>query len=164
MITKAADAANICYIQPSEELRKTLSLEQYAVLVESATEPPFKNAYWNNHAEGVYVDAIDGIPLFSSRTKYDSGTGWPSFWSPLDPSRISLVEDISFGMRRIEVRAAKSGGHLGHLFEDGPAPTGLRYCMNSASLRFIPAAELAAAGYPELIALFSKERKEAPSH
>jgi len=153
-VTKAADAANVCYIEPTEELRARLSPEQFAVLVESGTEPPFRNAYWDNHEPGVYVDAVDGVPLFASLEKFDSGTGWPSFWSPIDPARISLVEDLSYGMRRVEVRAKASGGHLGHLFEDGPQPTGLRYCINSASLRFIPRAALADEGYAELEALF----------
>lgn len=157
VIVKAAEAANICFIQPTEELRASLTPEAYAVLVESATEPPFQNAFWDNHRAGVYVDAVDGTPLFSSREKFDSGSGWPSFWSPLDPARLLLVEDLAYGMRRIEVRARKSGGHLGHLFDDGPAPSGLRYCMNSASLRFIPAEELAAAGLAELLPLFAEQ-------
>ena len=151
---KKADEANVCFIQPSEELRARLSPEAYAVLVESATEPPFRNAYWDKHESGVYVDAVDGTPLFTSREKYDSGTGWPSFWAPIDPARLVLERDDSFGMTRIEVRSKSSGGHLGHVFDDGPEPTGKRYCMNSASLRFIPASRLAAEGYPELAALF----------
>ena len=153
-VLKAADAANVCYIEPTEELRAKLSAEQFAVLVESATEPPFRNAYWDNHEQGVYVDAIDGVPLFASREKFDSGTGWPSFWAPIDPAKVVLVEDLAYGMRRIEVRAKASGGHLGHLFDDGPNPTGLRYCINSASLRFIPVGQLAAEGYAELAVLF----------
>ncbi|MBN2873621.1 MAG: peptide-methionine (R)-S-oxide reductase MsrB [Spirochaetales bacterium] len=155
-VLKAADAANVCYVEPSEELRAQLSPEQYAVLVESATEPPFQNAFWDNHREGIYVDAIDGTALFASREKFDSGTGWPSFWAPIDPDAVVLVEDLSYGMRRIEVRSKASGGHLGHLFDDGPDPTGLRYCINSASLRFIPRAELAANGYGDLESLFDK--------
>lgn len=144
----------VCYVEPSEELRRKLSPEQYAVLVEAATEPPFRNPYWKLHDEGIYVDAIDGSPLFASTAKFDSGTGWPSFWKPVDPATIELIEDDSLGMRRIEVRAKASGGHLGHLFDDGPNPTGLRYCINSASLRFIPRAELAAEGYGAQEALF----------
>lgn len=155
-IVKAADAANVCYIQPTEELKARLSPEQFAVLVQNATEPPFQNAFWDNHAEGIYVDAIDGEPLFASREKFDSGTGWPSFWAPIDPSKITLVEDLSLGMRRTEVRSKASGGHLGHLFNDGPNPTGLRYCINSASLRFIPRDQLAAEGYAALESLFNK--------
>lgn len=155
-IVKAADAANVCYIEPTEELKARLTPEQFAVLVESATEPPFRNAYWDNHEQGIYVDAIDGVPLFASAEKFDSGTGWPSFWAPIDPGKIVLVEDFAFGMRRIEVRSKASGGHLGHLFDDGPNPTGLRYCINSASLRFIPRDKLAAEGYGELESLFLK--------
>ncbi len=153
-IVKAADAANVCYIEPTAELKARLSPEQYAVLVESATEPPFRNAYWDNHEQGIYVDAIDGVPLFASSVKFDSGTGWPSFWAPIDPARILLVEDTALGMRRIEVRSKASGGHLGHLFDDGPDPTGLRYCINSASLRFIPLDRLEAEGYGSLSSLF----------
>lgn len=153
-VVKAADAANLCFIEPTAELKARLGPERFAVLAESATEPPFRNAYWNNHEPGVYLDAIDGTPLFASLAKYDSGSGWPSFWAPLDPGRLELVEDLSYGMRRVEVRAKASGGHLGHLFEDGPAPTGLRYCVNSASLRFVPAAELAAEGLGDLAELF----------
>jgi methionine-R-sulfoxide reductase len=145
-----------CFIQPTEELRKKLSPQQYAVLVEAATEPPFRNPYWNNHEEGVYVDAIDGTPLFASVAKFDSGTGWPSFWEPLDKDRLELVVDETLGMRRIEVRARASGGHLGHLFDDGPAPTGLRYCLNSAALRFIRRDELVAKGLAALLPLFEK--------
>lgn len=149
-VIKAADAANVCYVEPTEELRARLSPEAFAVLVQSATEPPFRNAYWDNHAEGVYLDAIDGTPLFASSSKFDSGTGWPSFWQPLDQEAIVLVEDLSYGMRRVEVRAKASGGHLGHLFTDGPEPTGLRYCINSASLRFVHRDRLAAEGLGDL--------------
>ena len=147
-------ANSICYIQPSEKLKAKLSPEEYAVLVQAATEPPFHNAFWNSHREGLYVDRIDGTPLFSSTAKFDSGTGWPSFWQPIDPSALLLVDDDSLGMRRIELRSKKSGGHLGHVFEDGPDPTGLRYCINSASLRFVPREEMATQGYGELLALF----------
>ncbi len=149
-VIKAADAANACYVEPTEELRARLSPEAFAVLVQSATEPPFRNAYWDNHAEGVYLDAIDGTPLFASSAKFDSGTGWPSFWQPLGQDALVLVEDLSHGMRRVEVRAKASGGHLGHLFTDGPEPSGLRYCINSASLRFVPRERLASEGLGEL--------------
>jgi methionine-R-sulfoxide reductase len=154
MLEGKADPSNVCFIQPTAELRAKLGPEAYSVLVESATEPPFRNAYWDNHERGVYVDAIDGTPLFGSGEKYDSGSGWPSFWAPLDPGRLVLVRDDSFGMSRIEVRAKASGGHLGHVFDDGPEPTGKRYCMNSASLRFVPVDRLAAEGYAELVRLF----------
>ena len=145
---------DICYIEPNEALREQLGEEAYRVLVEAATEPPFRNAYWNNHEEGIYVDKIDGTPLFASTTKFDSGTGWPSFFAPIDEKNLILVEDNSFGMRRIEVRSKSSGGHLGHVFDDGPAPTGKRYCINSASIKFIPKEALADAGYINLLSLF----------
>ncbi len=154
MVNSEHDANSICYIQPTEELKAKLSPEEYAVLVQAATEPPFHNEFWNNHREGIYVDRIDGTPLFSSTTKFDSGTGWPSFWQPIDKSALIFVDDYSLGVHRIEVRSKKSGGHLGHVFDDGPNPTGLRYCINSASLRFVPREELAAQGYGELLALF----------
>ena len=156
VILTEAQAADVCYIEPTEELRKTLSADEYAVLVQAATEPPFQNAYWDNHREGIYVDRIDGTPLFASSTKFESGTGWPSFWQPIDKNAIVLVEDLSYGMNRIEVRAKKSGGHLGHLFDDGPNPTGLRYCINSASLKFVPREEMTVQGYGKLLSLLGK--------
>jgi methionine-R-sulfoxide reductase len=154
IMVKKADAENICRVDVTPELLALLSPEQYRVLVKSATEPPFDNAYWDNHEPGIYVDAIDGTPLFSSKEKYDSGSGWPSFWEAIADDRIEYVEDLSYGMKRIEIKSKSSGGHLGHVFEDGPPPTGLRYCVNSASLRFIPAAKLAQEGYAELERLF----------
>jgi len=154
MIYTKEQAATVCYIEPTEELRQKLSAEEYAVLVQAATEPPFENAFWNNHRPGIYVDKIDGSPLFASSTKFDSGTGWPSFWAPIDVDNIVLVEDRSYGMVRMEVRAKKSGGHLGHLFDDGPNPSGLRYCINSASLDFIPFQEMEKRGYKEYRSLF----------
>jgi len=147
-------AASVCYIQPTEELKKKLSPEEYDVLVKAATEPPFANAYWENHKDGIYVDRIDDTPLFASSTKFDSGTGWPSFWNPVDPTALVLIKDKSFGMTRTEVRAKKSGGHLGHLFDDGPKPSGLRYCINSASLRFVSKENMATEGFGEYLALF----------
>ena len=111
-------------------------------------------SYWNNHEEGIYVDKIDGTPLFSSNTKFDSGTGWPSFFSPISDDKLILVQDASFGMLRIEVRSKSSGAHLGHVFNDGPAPTGKRYCINSASLRFIKKSEMEKEGYSNLMKLF----------
>ncbi|MEJ5184312.1 MAG: peptide-methionine (R)-S-oxide reductase MsrB [Rectinemataceae bacterium] len=156
MIYSEKDAQTVCYIQPTEELKAKLSPEEYAVLVQAATEPPFQNPYWDNHREGIYVDRIDGTPLFASTTKFDSGTGWPSFWQPIDEQALVLVEDRSYGMYRIEVRSRSSGGHLGHLFDDGPAPTGLRYCINSASLRFVPREDMEKEGYGSLLSLFSK--------
>ena len=121
-----------------EELRQRLTREQYHIACEGGTEPPFRNAYWDHKEEGVYVDVISGKPLFSSEAKFDSGTGWPSFFAPLDPEEIVEIVDTSHGMRRVEVRSKTGDAHLGHVFPDGPKPTGLRYCINSAALRFIP--------------------------
>lgn len=148
------ESASFCFVEPTPELKARLSPEQWEVLVNAATEPPFRNKYWNNHEPGVYVDAIDGTPLFASLAKFDSGTGWPSFFEPIDEEALVLIEDRSFGMLRIEVRAKASGGHLGHVFDDGPAPSGLRYCINSASLRFVHRDELEKAGYGALLSKF----------
>ncbi|MBP7867903.1 MAG: bifunctional methionine sulfoxide reductase B/A protein [Acidobacteria bacterium] len=136
------------------ELRRILTPEQYRVMKRNGTERPFANAYWDNHDPGIYVDALSGDPLFASRDKFDSGTGWPSFTQPLEKGNVALLEDLSLGMRRVEVRSARSDSHLGHVFDDGPEPTGLRYCINSASLRFVPAAELSAQGYGRYAPLF----------
>jgi len=154
LVYSELQAKNICYIEPTEELKSSLSPEEFAVLVQAGTEPPFQNEFWDNHRPGIYVDRIDGTALFASSTKFDSGTGWPSFWKPIDDDAIVLVEDRSYGMNRIEVRSRSSGGHLGHLFDDGPNPTGLRYCINSASLDFIPRESLEARGYGKYLSLF----------
>ena len=125
--------------ESEDDLRARLTPEQFHVTCNGGTEPPFDNEYWDHKETVTYVDVISGVPLFSSEAKFDSGTGWPSFFAPVDGDEIVEVIDTSYGMRRVEVRAKTSGAHLGHVFPDGPEPTGLRYCINSAALRFVPA-------------------------
>jgi peptide-methionine (R)-S-oxide reductase len=125
-------------VHSDAEWRQLLSSEQYRVLRQQGTESPFHNAYWDNHATGTYVCAGCGTPLFSSKEKFESGTGWPSFTAPMKPTVVAISRDTSYGMVREEVHCAVCGGHLGHIFDDGPAPTGLRYCINSAALKFVP--------------------------
>ena len=141
-----------------EDLKKKLTPLQYSVTCENGTERAFANEYWNNHEPGIYVDVITGEPLFASTAKYDSGTGWPSFFEPLNKDAVVEKKDVTAGMMRVEVRSKTSDAHLGHLFNDGPQPTGQRYCMNSAAMKFIPVGKLKEAGLEKYLPLFEKEQ------
>ncbi|MGI6091812.1 MAG: peptide-methionine (R)-S-oxide reductase MsrB [Negativicutes bacterium] len=137
-----------------QQLKKTLSTMQYTVTQENGTEPPFRNEYWDNKREGIYVDIVSGEPLFTSLDKFDSGCGWPSFTKPISTDKVKEKNDTSHFMIRTEVRSTSSDSHLGHVFNDGPGPTKLRYCINSAALRFIPKEDLEKEGYGEFLKLF----------
>ncbi|MBC7662055.1 MAG: peptide-methionine (R)-S-oxide reductase MsrB [Chitinophagaceae bacterium] len=159
LLAREAHAAPEIHKFSAAELKKKLTTIQYNVTQEDGTEYPYKNEYWDNHKDGIYVDIVSGQPLFSSLDKYDSGTGWPSFTRPLKNANLVEKTDRSLLGTRTEVRSKFANSHLGHVFDDGPKPTGLRYCMNSAAMRFIPKSDLVKEGYGEYAALFDQPKK-----
>ena len=159
---KEAEKMNPTKPVPTDaELKSQLTKDQYHITRECGTETPFHNAYWDNHEPGIYVDIVTGEPLFSSLDKFDSGTGWPSFTKPISPDKVTEKRDSSFGMERTEVRGKASDSHLGHVFDDGPAPAGQRFCVNSTALRFIPVDKLKEEGYSQYLSLFQQQGGEA---